>query len=128
MYFSKNLAIFTASSLNFSAALCAQTLLGLLAVYNDSLVLNANALLALGANKLNLACVDRTLGLNDRRGLALSSCLGVLGNDIRTGYDYLALFGRGRNYLALRTLGIAGDNNDSIIFFNMKLINCTFLL
>ena len=67
--------------------------------------------------------VESTFGLNDARNFALAACLIVLGNDICTFNNNLALFGRSCNYLSSYALILAGDNNDEIVFLNMKIFH-----
>jgi hypothetical protein len=118
------LTSFTSSSLYFFSALSANSYLN--AVVDNNL--GANALIAVLAIELNLGCVDSALGLKDLRCLALTASLGVLGNDVSTLNDYLALFGRGSENGTANTLRVTGDNNDFVVFFNMKLIHFNYLL
>ena len=86
-------------------------------------VIEEITLIALGANELNLGSVDSALGLYDSGIVTLLASLSVLRHDVSARNDYLALLGRSCDNLAASTLGVTGDNNNGIIFFNMKLFH-----
>ncbi len=83
----------------------------------------ADALLALGAVKLNLAGVHSAFYLNDAALFTLLTGLNVAGNDVNALNDNLAFLGRSFKNFALEALIVAGYYDDSIAFFNMKLFH-----
>ena len=71
---------------------------------------DTNRFIALGANKHNLACVHGGLSLYDAALLAHSTGFNVLGYEVKTLNDNLALFGANFEYFTLLALVVTRDD------------------
>src|SRR5699024_7766442 len=85
------------------------------------LVCNAGGLVALGADDLHLAGVDRGLSLHDTAGLALATGLGVAGDDVDALHDDLAVGGHNDLDLALLALVLAGQDDNGIALLDFHI-------
>jgi hypothetical protein len=79
------------------------------------------ALAALGANRHNLACIQRSFSFDDTALLAHLTGFHVLGNDVQTLNDDFAFLGADSDNLTLIAFIFAGNNNNVITGLDMHL-------
>ncbi len=91
----------------------------LLAVYYG--VVNSYTLVALGAVKSYLTCVDSALCVNDTANVALSAGLNVLVDHVCALNDYLTFLGGNSDNLALNALGVTGKYHYCVAGLNIKI-------
>ena len=87
------------------------------------LVTNSRGSAALGANKLDLICIESALSLDQAAGLAHLAGLNVLSDDVDALDDDLAFGGADLHDLASLASVLAVDDDDFVALLNMNLIH-----